>query len=519
MNSGAATPAGTTGAEKSADDRQTPLIAGAVEKICAELAEDRYQVGEKLPTFREWSKKYQVSLYAAQRAMQLLKQEGIISSREGSYTYLARKPGQPAPARKPSAAVRIVIRKGESRDLRKVQQDMLRSRFHRIFMDEHPGTEIVVESCGGSPGQKMLQVFHDWQERTGPSFANFATSYLDFFDEHHLSTLVSPEDFPGAAGEKFGAYCGRLLPRVREACLRRSEEPGRAPRYGLIPDAITLPVLTCFRPVFQQCGLDATRAPRDWEELLAAARRIKERTSMPALHFPSTMELVWWYFHLEAQAVPIEGAPPNETIFQPGVSGTQAVDFLCRFHQEGLLRVNDSNIAEFHSQCLTGKVPMVVSTQTTPSVFYHLGDAGLFCVGSLPHGPNRKVSGFFNVGGNVLRAGLSPEEMSAAVQYLIGWERFSRACQSRKAVQQTGLTPAIIQPWADQAVNDKIPADWQDALHGALEGSLPEAQGSDMRKFALCQFFNDRFLGGAVDSPEALLHLIRLELSENGLWR
>jgi DNA-binding transcriptional regulator YhcF (GntR family) len=504
--------------EKSGDKRNTPLIAGAVEKICAELSKEHYQVGEKIPTFREWSKKYQVSLYAAQRAMHLLKLEGIISSREGSYTYLARKPGQPAPVRKKPTAVRIVIRKSESKDIRKVQLDMLQSRFHRTFMDEHPDVEIVTEFSNDSPGQKMLQLFHDWQNRKGPSFSNFAATYLDFLDEHHLISLVSPEDLTGPLREEFSKYCGGLLPQVRDACLRRRGELDGDVRYGLIPDAITLPILTYFRPTFQQCGLDLTRAPQDWDELLTASRRIKQRLSIAPLHFPSIMELIWWYFHLEAQAAPIVGHPSAETIFQPGVSGTQAVEYLCQLHQEGLLQIHDGHMASFHSKCLSGKVPMSVTTQNTPSLFFHLGDAAPFGIGSLPKGPNRKVSGFFNVGGNALRAGLSREEETAVVQYLLGRNRFSEAWQSRKSVQQRGLTPSILQPWAGRTVNNGIPAAWQDALHAALESSLPESQGADMRKLALSTFFAERFLGDGPQSSEELLHLIRLELSENGMW-
>lgn len=497
----------------------SPLVGDVLKKICEELRDQKYQIGDKLPTFRSWSKRYQVSLYATRRALLHLKNMGIISSREGSYTFLARKPEAHVAvplAEKPKARTTIQVCFQEPKNFRKIQLSLLHKQFRKRFLAAHAECEVTVEYI---PTDMFLRTVHDWQDHQGASFAQFTTTHLDFLSEHQLNWPVAPSELHSPLREEFAAYCDRLLPKVQEACIRPSAGNSHEPCYGLIPRAVTIPLLTHFRPIFQECGLPRDRAPADWGELYDYCRRIKKQLGLVPLHFGGYPALIWWYFHLEAQAAPFRPNQSTETIFRPGASGLQAMEFLCKLASEKLLEIHADNGTAFHSKCLSGKVPMLISMDDSPSQFFHMGDAEPFVLSRLPAGPNGRITGLFNVGGHAIRSSLTLPEKNAAVQYLLGWMSYLSSKLQTKFFKLRGVTPSIIYPWKDEPVHREIPVSWQDALVGALENSLQEPQNADLQKQSLAPFFQTHFRPDeAMPSPEELLHSVCLHLSEDGLW-
>jgi DNA-binding transcriptional regulator YhcF (GntR family) len=505
--------------DKVQESSESPLVIEVLQKICDELRDQKYQIGDKLPTFRDWSEKYQVSLYAARKALLHLKNTGIISAREGSYTFLVRKPeveGSSSTIEKGKTRARIHVCLREAKDFRKLQISLLHKQFRNRYMASHPEREVKLEFVQTS---LFLKNTHDWQDHTGASFGDFTATHLDFLTENQLIWPMASAELAAPVREEFERYCARLLPKVREASLCASGDSSRGPSYGLLPEGISVPLLTRFKPILLECGLPVDKAPADWGEFYDFCLRIKKKLNLVPLHFSDYSSLIWWYFHLEAQAAPVRPNQSTEAIFRPGASGLQAIEFLCKLGSEGLLAVHQEGVTGFHSQCLSGKIPMFVSTHDSPSRFFYLGDAEPFALSQLPSGPNRRITGLFNVCGQAIRAGLPAEDNNAIVDYLLSWKSFLHSKSKEKSIKRMGIVPSILQPWADDTVAKEIPHSWQRALLEALGNSLPEPQNSDLQKQSLQPFFQDHFrLSNTMQSPEELLHSICLHLSEDGLW-
>ena len=64
---------------------RSPSLADTVaSRLRREISEVRYKLGEKLPTERELSETYGVSRAVIREALGLLKQDGLVRSRQGS---------------------------------------------------------------------------------------------------------------------------------------------------------------------------------------------------------------------------------------------------------------------------------------------------------------------------------------------------------------------------------------------------------------------------------------------------
>jgi GntR family transcriptional regulator, transcriptional repressor for pyruvate dehydrogenase complex len=69
---------------------RTPLLADAVaQKLRREISSGRYKPSEKLPTERELSERYGVSRSIIREALGRLKQDGLVTSRQGSGAFVA----------------------------------------------------------------------------------------------------------------------------------------------------------------------------------------------------------------------------------------------------------------------------------------------------------------------------------------------------------------------------------------------------------------------------------------------
>ncbi|GAA2846703.1 hypothetical protein GCM10010517_03470 [Streptosporangium fragile] len=83
-------------------DRRRPYLRIA-DDIRREIAAGRYAVGEQLPVARELADKYGVAMMTIGNALAVLRDEGLIETRQGSGSFVTRPPdgtdagGQAAP--------------------------------------------------------------------------------------------------------------------------------------------------------------------------------------------------------------------------------------------------------------------------------------------------------------------------------------------------------------------------------------------------------------------------------------
>ncbi|MGW4402949.1 GntR family transcriptional regulator [Nonomuraea sp. NPDC004702] len=72
-------------------DRRRPYLRIA-EDIRRDIASGRYAVGEQLPVARELSEKYGVAMMTIGNALAILRDEGIIETRQGAGSFVTRTP-------------------------------------------------------------------------------------------------------------------------------------------------------------------------------------------------------------------------------------------------------------------------------------------------------------------------------------------------------------------------------------------------------------------------------------------
>ncbi|MEU0568564.1 winged helix-turn-helix domain-containing protein [Nonomuraea sp. NPDC005983] len=104
-----------------ATDRRRPYLRIA-EDIRRDIASGRYAVGEQLPVARELSEQYGVAMMTIGNALAVLRDEGLIETRQGSGSFVTRTPddNEAAPTSgEHSEEFRII-----SEQLREIRQHM-----------------------------------------------------------------------------------------------------------------------------------------------------------------------------------------------------------------------------------------------------------------------------------------------------------------------------------------------------------------------------------------------------------
>ncbi|WP_113705643.1 GntR family transcriptional regulator [Nonomuraea lactucae] len=101
-------------------DRRRPYLRIA-EDIRRDIASGRYAMGEQLPVARELSEQYGVAMMTIGNALAVLREEGLIETRQGAGSFVIRTPEgeMPAPADEHSEEFRIL-----SDQLREIRQHM-----------------------------------------------------------------------------------------------------------------------------------------------------------------------------------------------------------------------------------------------------------------------------------------------------------------------------------------------------------------------------------------------------------
>ncbi|GAA2375991.1 GntR family transcriptional regulator [Nonomuraea africana] len=102
-------------------DRRRPYLRIA-EDIRRDIASGRYALGEQLPVARELAERYSVAMMTIGNALAVLRDEGLIETRQGAGSFVIRTPEDkvaPAPAEEHSEEFRVL-----SQQLREIRQHM-----------------------------------------------------------------------------------------------------------------------------------------------------------------------------------------------------------------------------------------------------------------------------------------------------------------------------------------------------------------------------------------------------------
>ncbi|MFG1711205.1 GntR family transcriptional regulator [Nonomuraea sp. M3C6] len=121
-----------------ANDRRRPYLRIA-EDIRRDIASGRYAVGERLPVARELAEQYGVAMMTIGNALAVLRDEGLIETRQGTGSFVSRTPDDEAAAPTPgehSEEFRII-----SDQLSEIRQQMQRLTIRLDELDARTGPD------------------------------------------------------------------------------------------------------------------------------------------------------------------------------------------------------------------------------------------------------------------------------------------------------------------------------------------------------------------------------------------
>jgi GntR family transcriptional regulator len=207
--------------------RGRPLYEQVADALRAEIRGGRYQPGDKLPSERELSERFEVSKVTARQAIVQLRAEGLVTSRVGYGVFVAA-PGPP----------------------RRLSDDILRGEaFYRAVgrlglepnvattITREPATEEVAEALNVPVGAEVLVHTRLVGAEGGPPLF-LAANYFPLWVVEAVPELASPSTsgLPKWLGEAFGPLYGEDLIDARMPTPEEREQLG-------IPEGVPVTII------------------------------------------------------------------------------------------------------------------------------------------------------------------------------------------------------------------------------------------------------------------------------------
>lgn len=487
-------------------------------KILRELARGHHAVSEPVPPQREWARKLGVSSFTVQRAFDALKREGIVDSREGSYTFLRRLPEripaeQEVPGPKPRT--RLCLWLGEPKDLRWMRRSLFRQQFARKFLAENPQVKLDEHLFDLTPGVLEARILSHMLHGPEPMVAQVRRTCLSPLTEH--DSLAPFEDSPGSE-----PYLPRINPRWLEVCRTNGQ-------VHFLPTSVSCSFFFYNKSLFQKAGLDPARPPRDWEELLATARTLKDaRGGQPSLHLLDDRFFVWWLLQLAYQAMPREtlavkggGATPLPCVDWLGGAARQAIEFFLKLRfREKVLHLSHENVLVASSRCVKDEIPMMMGDARLAVLVAQLNQGEKFGIAPLPAGPNGLTISMLNCIGWVLNAHASPEEQRVAGRFAVTRERFIHSDRGGAEMKALGVCPSLLPilkaGCADTFLATPLPREWTAALEELVAVGRWEPEDADWKKEILANAAPPFLAEDAVPDAQHLQHSLALAEAGHG---
>lgn len=221
----------------------------------------------------------------------------------------------------------------------------------------------------------------------------------------YASTTFEATPIDRLGGSDYQSVAGNYLPNI----LALGKIGGV--QWG-VPYALSSPVMYLNPEVFKAAGLDPSTPPKTWEDVVLAARTIKQKTGKFGLYIQrdDTWPMTWFLYGLGGQWLSSDG----ERATVNSAAAIKGMDFWASLLKEGLhpMANNDEAFPSFTA----GNVGMVFTTIARRNLF-ETGSKFPVKVGELPGfaGQTRKIP----AGGNVLMVfAKDPKEKAAAWAFL-----------------------------------------------------------------------------------------------------
>lgn len=495
------------------EQERTPRVCQARRRILEAIAKGRYEPGSLLPVQQVWSRKVGVSPFVVRLALEPLKRRGIIRSRRGSGMVLCRQPSEEEIRSLlfDSPRVQLDLWLPEPQGPRKLGQAMVRHAFQRLFQQQYPHVRFVEHLLPPDGGQVEIESICGLLAGRGPTVGEA--------HQTALGLLASREVIQPFRLSQSQDYFDQLHPRYLAACRSPGEGGDGSPL--LLPIHASFSFLSYNKRLLHRARVDATRLPRDWDELLDVARRLaKSQDGQPSLWFSSWEDAAWWLSHLIYQAddlpaVSRGSSPPRlSEIDWNRASAKEGLAFFHRlFCRERLAAVYEGIPTLFSAACLSDRVPIFLSPGLAGEMVW-MGEGERFAIAPLPTGPNGRLLSQLNVIGVFVAAGLEGEKRELAERFLVERERWLHLGPGGEELRsqgvKSGLFSLLRKPEEDRYCLTDLPSDWLKVFDQLYDSAMLESYGADWRRNLLGESLASMHRASRMDDLDELQQYCRL---------
>lgn len=497
--------------------RLPPVLRLALTRVLAELANSAYRLERPLPPHRQWAERLEVSTMTVFRVFAILQKEGLVESREGSSTFLRRRPDPglvrkyalPAPA---AAQTTITIWTRDQMDPHKARLALVRQRFLAEFSARYPfialrEQPLPAAANAGTHALLMRSIIAGPE----PTMHSVAQTWLPFLS---AEKLAAPLRVCAPAARKLDEYLALLKPRCRQACSQNG-------KLYLLPNGMTCSFLLYHRASLRQAGLDAGRPAADWDELEHYLRRLAQ-PGRPALGLEGPGMLLWLLTHLVYQCAEKNNTavrlPPVD--WQSAAAQRALKQFLQWVIARGWIGYRDANTS-FSARVLAGEIPVALDDGGLAVQIIRQGQAGNFLLAPWPAGPGGRVISLLNCTGWFINGHAAPEQQQAAARYILEREQWVHTGAGAAFLRKTGVIPGLLSPMADPRADRfacaDLPAQWREVLESLDARGQWEAEEADWQKPGLAQSLARALQAGKTLNPGVLAHELGLNTAAGEL--
>ncbi len=485
----------------------SPLVERTRRRLESELSKKQFRSEAPLPTQRQWAKKLGVSQFIVHRALGLLKQQGLVEARQGSYTFLCSLPTvQPA---RISPTARVSLWAYDRKDFWKMRLAIVRRRFQQQFRQRHPQVEFDEQQVELRAAEMEARLIQSVLSGPEPTLAGTTQTCLSFLHEHGA---VAPFE-AGALSD----YLEKIRPRYVRAAMRDGQ-------LYLLPNSLSQSLLVYQKELFQRAGLDPERAPGDWEELEQFAAKISAATGgEPSLHIAGGPAFAAWLMELTYQTMPAWAGDTPPPIAWRSEAARQAARFAMRLLERNLLKIHFRGQPNYLARGLNGELALVVMDWGMVANAAALGQADRLGIAPSPKSPNGRTISLMNLGGWLANAHATAAQQRATMEYALAWERWQHDDVGGDVLNSLGCAPGLISLFQDRrqdrAALKNLPAGWQQTLDVIEANSFWEPAEADWQKIALGQAAEELLGEGHLVTAERLLHYFTLREHEAGFGK
>ncbi len=480
----------------------SPLVERTAQRIVLSLRGRNHQIEAPLPTHRQWAEELTVSHFTVSKAMKLLKDQGLVESTEGSYTFLKSRDATEAGAEQSE----ITMWFNSNRNVRRMRQSIIRSRFQKGFTEDMPGLKFSERDFNLPMTEFFTQMLAAFVQGKDPVLAEFPQTYLEFLEAHGVLS-----SFPREEGADY-------LDEIDERFLEHSMKDGQC---RFLPFACSYSYLVCNQTLMRKAGLEPEEEFSSWDDLAKKCERMKTALGGEPIHV-SEDGLFWLLLHWIYQAdeaLPATGRLP--LVDWQSTAARVAMDFFLEMvFDRQLIRVNYGGKFSLSSPFWAGKVPMTFG-EIMLSTALELDHASDFTIKPVPPGPNGIALSLMNTVGWTGNAHADKVVQQRAWEYAFAWERWLHLDAGGEAMKRLGVAPSLFSllknPEKDQFSSCKIPSDWQAAFRQIRERGRWEAPDCGMMCAVQAPLLRAEVQKGHKPDPQTLLTHLLLAQHEAGI--